>query len=192
LYPAAAHVLRLRAQGLRQTLEIVYAEEILPAINRTFAKTDATLRKELKEWVSQMGDSPLKGTRLARWYPDALSGANRLSTVDFLKRQPLAFKIQVGKWRVNFPKLVYLRCPGAVVECTPRFPGTFVKPCDSVVNQRVVISPGHTLKTHQIAKLSFWLFVWLFAKAASARLSGRISDWNAFWQKRSVDAVTAS
>ncbi len=79
-------VLRLRAQGLRQTLEIVYAEEILPAINRTFAKTDATLRKELKEWVSQMRGSPLKGTRLGHWYPDALSGANRLSTMDFLKR----------------------------------------------------------------------------------------------------------
>jgi hypothetical protein len=79
-------VLRLRAQGLRQTLEMVYAEEILPAVNRTFTKGDATLRKELKAWVSQMGESPLKGTRLARWYPDALSGANRLSSVDFLKR----------------------------------------------------------------------------------------------------------
>jgi hypothetical protein len=79
-------VLRLRAQGLRQTLEVVYAEEILPAVNRTFTKADATLRKELKAWVSQMGESPLKRTRLARWYPDALSGANRLSSVDFLKR----------------------------------------------------------------------------------------------------------
>ena len=79
-------VLQLRTQGLRQTLEIVYAEEILPAINRTFAKTDATLRTELKEWVSQMRGSPLKGTRLAHWYPDALSRANHLSTADFLKR----------------------------------------------------------------------------------------------------------
>jgi len=79
-------ILRMRARGLRETLEAVFTDVLLPKAQRTFAKSDKALRSEMARWLAEMRASPLKGTALARWYPGILSSATSLSTEEFLKR----------------------------------------------------------------------------------------------------------